>query len=88
MNAVMKKNGQHFTGSSEWTCEVVKVLLENSADVNAVNSPKMTALHLAAREGHVDVTKVLLENGADVNAVNNEKTQHFTSQLREDMVKL
>ena len=40
---------------------------------------KRTALHFAAREGHVDVAKVLIQNGADVNAVD-EKTngQHFT----------
>ena len=30
----------------------------------------MTALHIAALQGHVDVTKLLIQNGADVNAVN------------------
>ena len=31
-----------------------------------------TALHYAARDGHVDVAKVLLQNGADVNAVDKD----------------
>merc|ERR1712146_425670 len=34
---------------------------------------KSTALHLAAKYGHVDVLKVLLENGADVSAVDEDK---------------
>ena len=43
------------------------------ADVNAVNRDKETALHRAARRGHVDVVKVLVQSGADVNAVNRGK---------------
>ena len=44
------------------------MLLENGADVTAVTKHKSTALHFAAREGHVDVGKVLLQNGSDINA--------------------
>ena len=53
--------------------DVVKVLIQNGADVNAVDEYKFTALHLAARHGHVDIAKVLIENGADVNAVQKDK---------------
>ena len=49
--------------------DVAKVLIQNGADVNAVDVQKCTALHRGAQKGHVDVAKVLLENGADVNAV-------------------
>ena len=49
--------------------DVAKVLIQNGADVNAVNESKETALHLASAKGHVDVVKVLIQNGADVNAV-------------------
>ena len=56
--------------------DIVKMLIENDAKVNATDFNDCTALHHAARGGHVDVVKVLIQNGADVNAV-----QHFTSQL-------
>ena len=50
--------------------DVAKVLIENGgADVNAVNEWYRTALHIAARDGHVEILKLLLQNGADVNAV-------------------
>ena len=52
---------------------VVKLLLQNDADVNAVDGFKRSALHLAAEHGEVDVAKVLLRNGADVNAVDLQK---------------
>ena len=44
-------------------------MIQNGADVNAVDGDKKTALHFAASKGHDDVAKVLIENGADVNAV-------------------
>ena len=67
---------------------VVKVLIQNSADVNAVQKIKCTALHSAAQGGHVDIAKVLLENGADVNAVQKESWTALTSQLCMDMLTL
>ena len=47
---------------------VVKVLLEQGADVNATNEDGHTALHIAAIRNRAGVAKVLLEHGADVNA--------------------
>ena len=41
-------------------------VLKIHTDVNAVSKKKSTALHIAAKKGHVDVVKVLLENGARV----------------------
>ncbi|KAK7456361.1 hypothetical protein VKT23_010608 [Stygiomarasmius scandens] len=52
--------------------DVVKFLLENGADVNAMGEMGElfgTALQAAASQGHLDVVKVLLEKGADINAV-------------------
>lgn len=40
-----------------------------SADVNATDNFKWTALHFACRKGHLGVTEHLLRNGAKVNAV-------------------
>ena len=61
----------HYTALSGHV-DVVKVLIQNDADVNAVDKDKWTPLHYAATK-HVDVAKVLIQNGADVNAVDKTK---------------
>lgn len=48
--------------------EVVKLLLEQGADVNRHNEGGETPLHYAARNGHVEVMEILLDHGADVTA--------------------
>ena len=49
--------------------EVVRALVRAGAGVNAcAGAMRATALHMAARRGHVDVARALLECGADVNA--------------------
>jgi ankyrin repeat protein len=53
--------------AGEGHLEIVKLLLEHGADVNAKTAYE-TALHLAAGEGHLEIVKLLLEHGADVNA--------------------
>ena len=63
-------NGSYLRGHAD----IVKVLLEYGADVNAVRRIReQTPLLLAADRGHLDVMKVLLENDADVNAVDSYK---------------
>jgi len=49
--------------------EVVKVLIDNKAEVN-VSRPTdgVTPLYISAQEGHTEVVKLLLDNNADVNA--------------------
>ena len=54
--------------------DATKMLIEDNAEVNAVEMIQRTALHWAAEKGHVDVVKVLIQNGADVNAVDKWKT--------------
>ena len=46
--------------------DVVKVLLQNGADVSAFTSEEETALHLAAREGHKRCALQLLCCGAEI----------------------
>jgi hypothetical protein len=46
-----------------------KQLLEAGADASMRTAFGWTALHWAAKDGHVDVVRLLLEYGADVNAV-------------------
>ena len=54
-------------------CEIVKLLLENGADVHGAND---SALRLSAENGHDIVVKLLLENGADVSSIH---CAHFAS---------
>ena len=58
-----KTNGQHCTSHSQLKkghVDVAKVLIQNGADVNAVDE-KWTALHCAAQEGHVDDSELHLQ---------------------------
>lgn len=50
--------------------EVVKVLVENRAELNAQNKEGWTALMLATLRGHSEVVRQLLEKGADVRLKN------------------
>ena len=62
------KNTSLHYATEKGYIEVVKLLLQNGADVNAFNLKSKTPLHLAAERGFLEVTKLLLQNGADVNA--------------------
>jgi len=55
--------------------EVVKYLLENGANINAIGNLDYQSIHCAALEGHLEVVKYLLENGADINAKNSDGYQ-------------
>lgn len=48
--------------------EVVQMLLDAGAEVNARSQRNNTALHVAAGRGHSEVVALLLAHGADVNA--------------------
>jgi hemoglobin len=54
--------------ASETGPEVVRALVRAGADVNACNGvTRATALHMAARRGHVEIARALLDSGASVN---------------------
>ena len=67
--------GQRFIAAQYGHVDVAKVLLQNGADVNAVDYRK-NRQHFTSQllEGYVDVVKVLLQNGADINAVEKGKS--------------
>lgn len=49
--------------------EVVKLLLENGADIEAKDKGCLVPLHNACSYGHYEVAELLIKYGADVNAV-------------------
>jgi hypothetical protein len=51
--------------------EIVRLLLQNGADVNAKSNYGST-LHWAASHGNVDILHLLVENGADLEAQSND----------------
>jgi ankyrin repeat protein len=56
-----------FQASKYGHAEVVKLLIENGANVNYKSSGNVTALWEASWLGHADVVRLLLDKGADVN---------------------
>ena len=51
--------------------DVVRLLIEQNADVDGRTSGNSTPLRAAAFDGHLDIVRYLVENRADVNARNN-----------------
>jgi ankyrin repeat protein len=49
--------------------EVVKLLIDNGADISAANLDGFTPLHIACSHGKLEVDNFLVGNGADISAV-------------------
>ena len=47
---------------------IAKLLIENGANVNALDIDRCTPISWAGNGGHIDIVKLLLEHGAEVNA--------------------
>lgn len=71
----VNEGDDHGFSPLHWAClsgraNIVEILLNRGARVNAANMGADTALHLTSSFGHLDCTRLLLENKADINAVN------------------
>jgi ankyrin repeat protein len=69
-NALPSTNERHINmafliASKKGNLEIVRLLLENGADVHVENDD---ALRLASQEGHLEMVRLLLEKGVNVNA--------------------
>ncbi|MDI1228088.1 MAG: ankyrin repeat domain-containing protein [bacterium] len=58
-------------------------LLAQGANINARHTNEDTALHIAAREGHLDTVKLLIEKSADTSLVNNFQQTALMVSVRE-----
>ncbi|KAI6170524.1 Suppressor of tumorigenicity 14 protein-like protein [Aphelenchoides bicaudatus] len=91
---VNSTNKDHQTplhiAASEGHCDIISLLLDNDADVNALanfnndstDSPSVSALYWAAENGSVECVRILLDNGAKIDHQDNygETALHIASQ--------
>lgn len=54
--------------TAQGTLEIINLLTQAGADVQAADSRGVTMLHVAAGMGSADIVQLLIDNGADVNA--------------------
>ena len=79
-----------LTAATKGQLDVVKLLINKGADINARGKSDKTALTVAASAGRWDMVKYLVEKGADINATGeNDKTALMVAANagRWDMVK-
>jgi len=69
--------------------DVVKLLIDSGANVNAESSTKRSVLWLACFRGNGDIIKLLLDNGADIGKTYNSDDSCLTKSkeifMREDI---
>ena len=53
--------------------EIVKLLLENSADIIVLNNNRLMLVNIASNYSYLEVVKLLLENGIDIIVLNNNR---------------
>ena len=82
---VNQPNKQGFTAlqqsCNDGRIDVVHVLLNHGADINATGRKERTALHLAATGGYADIVELLIKSFADLTVKNGE------GMLPEDVAK-
>ena len=71
-------DGEEAAGTEEEAIEMVRLLLELGADVNAVDDRGETALHGAAYQSRAKLVQFLVDHGADVHIQNRENEWTWT----------
>lgn len=73
-----------FHAASYGHTEIVKLLIQSGADVNARPSGRSTALMMAAWAGYTNTVRVLLNAGADVNSKDEKGDTALTEAVRKN----
>jgi len=82
----------HFA-SSRGHIEVVKVLLQNNANINSLNDKHQTPLQVAKNVGNILIVEYLLKNGAKIDIPrfcdsNNYNSRYFSVEKPDDPIDL
>ncbi|PWF94171.1 Ankyrin repeat protein [Spiroplasma poulsonii] len=67
---------------------MVKLLIENGAEINHKNQFGNTPLILASQNGHTEIVKLLIENGAKINHKNQFGNTPLILASQMDILKL
>ena len=59
--------------------DIVQILVEKGASIEAMDNGNKTPLHLAVRNGHTDTVDLLLMKGASVQAFNEDNSALFVA---------
>ena len=76
------KRGQtlmHYVSGEENGLEVLKLLIQSGANINAKDKGDITPLHIASGGGFIENVKILLQYGADTNLGRNYRPLHIAS---------
>jgi ankyrin repeat protein len=86
-NKATRMNTSHAlrTASKHGYTEMVKLLIENNADIHDKND---SSLSLASINGHLEIVKILIQNNADVLAKNNYALRWASRNGHAEIVRL
>ncbi|XP_063404188.1 uncharacterized protein LOC134687660 [Mytilus trossulus] len=62
-----------YISSAYGYIEVVKMLINNKANINTCDNEECSPLYIACQNGHTEVVQMLINNKADINKCNNEE---------------
>ena len=67
-------------------CNMIKMLIENGANVNSKDKNGLTPLHIAVKDNEIDLAKILLHHGADIEAKSKYAHTPLTLAVEADLI--
>lgn len=83
-----EKNKKLFLAAYYGRLDVIKILIENSVDINTKDADGFTPLMYAAIKNQFNIIKYLIEMGADANIKNDYKSKALTYATDENIIEL